>query len=236
MEEQHWVRRLLSSVPLLGSAGGVLMLGGLLYKCKATSADTCANNNGSVKTASKTSSEVDAAISAPVQREDIRKGALWMAAAAGLESTVRELLTHGADPDDADGGSRAALAHAAASGHHACVAVLLEEGAEVNRENQWDETALYKAAYGGHEACVALLLAAGANPNRSNINGRTPLMAAAWDGHREMCSQLLNAGADPNIKSQFKKRNSQEGDTAVYWARANGHEECVAVLRAAGAV
>ena len=83
---------------------------------------------------------------------------------------------------------------------------------------------------------TTLLLAAGADPNRSNINGRTALMAAAWDGRCEMCLQLLKAGADPVATSQFKKRNSHKGDTALYWAQANGHEECAAVLQAVGAV
>lgn len=175
-------------------------------------------------------------IAQPATSQRVQKGELLVAAAGGREFTVRQLLAHGADPNDVDSGSRAALAHAAANGHENCAAVLLEAGAEIDSENKWDETPLYKAAYGGHQACVSLLLAAGADANRSNTNGRTPLMAAAWDGHCAICSELLKAGADPGIKSQFKKRNSQQGDTALYWAQANGHDDCVAVLRAAGAV
>ena len=171
-----------------------------------------------------------------VQRQrDYKKGELWTAAQAGNESVVRDLLRRGADPNDADEGNRAALAHAAANGREGCVTALLEGKADVNRSNKWDETPLYKASYAGHQGCVTLLLTAGADPSRFNVNGRTPLMAAAWDGRSDMCTQLLLAGADPNAKSQFTKKKAKHGDTALYWAQTNGHDDCVAVLLAAGA-
>jgi ankyrin repeat protein len=98
--------------------------------------------------------------------------ALQAAAYGGNGSTVRLLLTSGANCDIQGGWYNNALHAAAAQGHNAIVQQLLESGADVNIQGGYYGNALQAAAGSGHEAMVRLLLENGANVNaKGGVHG-----------------------------------------------------------------
>ena len=105
---------------------------------------------------------------------------------------------------------------------------LLEEGAEDIEGNGgpfWN-TPLCEAAYRGHVEILRLLLEHGAEMSSSRT-GATPLhFAACHDPKRETVVQLLlDRGAD--VLSE-----TDAGHTAEYWAKACGHHNTAAMLKA----
>ena len=88
-------------------------------------------------------------------------------------------------------------------------------------------TPIESAAWTGHNNAVRFLLDRSADVNAASHNGTTALMAAAYHGHVETVKLLLAAGANPNAE--------RDEDTALKFAKEQGHGEIVASLRAAGA-
>jgi ankyrin repeat protein len=80
------------------------------------------------------------------------------------------------------------------------------------------------AASGPFAETVELLLKRGAEVNvQGALEGFTPLMTAAAEGLADVVRILLEAGANRDIKDQ-------DGDTALTFARQNGHTEVVKLL------
>mmetsp|Transcript_42210 Transcript_42210/g.76495 ORF Transcript_42210/g.76495 Transcript_42210/m.76495 type:complete len:371 (-) Transcript_42210:2-1114(-) len=68
-----------------------------------------------------------------------------------------------------------------------------------------------------------------ADVDACDSNGMTALMGACSGGdHTGLVSLLLDAKANPSLKTH-------DGFTALAWAKRLGHQECVSLLRAAGA-
>ena len=120
---------------------------------------------------------------------------------------VRELLAHGADPNERDGRGANAL-HALAlhwdgdwSGRArdrrflAVARLLLARGADVRAVSDHAGTPLHAAASTGFTAFGRLLIAAGASVDAVDKHGQTPLHAAANNGHAEIAALLLDHGA-----------------------------------------
>jgi len=113
---------------------------------------------------------------------------------------------------------------AAFNGHAAVAEYLLDAGAEIDAKDSTGRTALMYAASGPFVETVGLFLKRGAEVNvQGTLEGFTPLMTAAAEGLADVVRLLLGAGADRDIKDV-------DGDTALSFARQNGHAEVVALL------
>ena len=86
---------------------------------------------------------------------------------------------------------------------------------------------LVAAAFNRSTQPVQLLLDEGSNVNDKMPRGQRALMVADYHGHTDTVKLLLSKGADVN--ADF------EGDTALQWARQNGHADIADLLAKAGA-
>jgi len=125
---------------------------------------------------------------------------------------------------------QALFADAAFMGRFSRMKVLYSLGVDVNGQCHYRFcfTPLWGAAYGGYDDEVLFLLERGADVNRKTNFGRTPLMVAAYHGHESTVRLLLSRGADVNA--------TDDGDTALMFAKDKGRSEIVALLRQAGAM
>ncbi|KAJ9498592.1 hypothetical protein H2202_005778 [Exophiala xenobiotica] len=111
--------------------------------------------------------------------------AIQGAARGGHVSTVRTLLSEGADPSNA-------LTHAVEGGSLEIVRMLLDAGTDVNEKSS--SRPLKAAAERGRRDLVDLLLQNGADPSDA-------LTSAVRGGRLEIAQMLLDAGADVNENS-----------------------------------
>jgi ankyrin repeat protein len=150
--------------------------------------------------------------------------ALMEAAYLGKLEEVRQLVLDGTPVDVNDAERRSPLMFAAFNGHAPVAEYLLEAGAEIDAKDSSGRTALMYASSGSFAETVALLLKNGAEVNvQGTLEGFTPLMTAAAEGLVDIVRLLLAAGADADIKDK-------DGDTALTFARKNGHDEVVELL------
>ncbi|KAL3465622.1 ankyrin repeat-containing domain protein [Aspergillus heterothallicus] len=158
---------------------------------------------------------------------------LSLAAKHGHISTVRLLLSHGADPDaklddSPPLGGHTALWHAAGENHPEIVTLLLNAGASVNGGEE-SNPRLYPvsiAAIRGHETVLRILLSAGAQPDCVGVgfaDERTPLSYAAEDGAAGIVQLLLEFGADGD-------RADFAGMTALAYAAQKGEVRTAEIL------
>lgn len=155
-----------------------------------------------------------------LQAITIRAGALLITLTIALSLTfARRIYVY----------RQALFADAAFMGRFSRMKVLYSLGVDVNGECRYRLcfTPLWGAAYGGYDDEVLFLLERGAEVNRKTNFGRTPLMVAAYKGHESTVRLLLSRGADPNA--------TDDGDTALMFAKDKGCSEIVALLRQTGA-
>ncbi len=166
---------------------------------------------------------VPVAAQTPVQLTP-EEQALMEAAYMGDLEEVRRLVLDGTLVDVIDADRRTPLIYAAFNGHAAVAEYLLDAGAEIDTKDSSGRTALMYASSGPFAETVGLLLKRGADVNvQGTLEGFTPLMTAASEGLADIVRLLLGAGADRDIKDV-------DGDTALSFARQNGHAEVVALL------
>jgi ankyrin repeat protein len=166
---------------------------------------------------------VPLAAQAPVQLTPSEE-ALMEAAYTGNLEEVRRLVLDGTPVDAIDAEKHTPLMWAAFNGHTAVAEYLLDAGAELDAKDSSGRTALMYAVSGPFAETVGLLLKRGADVNvQGTLEGFTPLMTAAAEGLAEVVRILLTAGADPDIKDK-------DGDTALTFAKQNGHSEVAALL------
>jgi ankyrin repeat protein len=150
--------------------------------------------------------------------------ALMEASYMGQLEEVRRLVLDGTSVDVIDAEKRTPLMWAGFNGHAAVAEYLLDAGAAIDAKDSSGRTALMYASSGPFSETVGLLLERGAEVNaQGTLEGFTPLMTAAAEGLADVVRVLLGAGADRNIKDV-------DGDTALTFARQNGHTEVVALL------
>jgi len=162
--------------------------------------------------------------SAPPNAASIRDDAFREAAVQGDLPEVKKRVSEGSliNAEGAEG--RTALQLACFDGHLETVEWLIEQDAEIDHHDDFGRTALMYAATGDNAATVKALLAAGADVGL--IEGEehfTALMYAAAEGQAEVVRILLDAGADAT-------RQDIDGETAIDFARANGHNDVVQML------
>jgi hypothetical protein len=164
----------------------------------------------------------------PVQR--IWRPEIVQAAQNGFLERVQELITSGANVNEADSRGKTALYWASFDGRADVVRVLLAAGANVNYEDRDGRTALYAAILNDHADIVEMLLAAEppADVNRVNHRGETPLTQASRWGHAAVVAVLLAAGANVN-------HANDNGETALTLANYHNYDAVAALLRARGA-
>ena len=132
----------------------------------------------------------------------------------------------GVDVDHRDEEQRTALHLAAFEGHYAVVGLLIEHGADIDAIDGVGRTPLMFAASGPFPRTVQYLLDAGAEVDVvDNDEQFTALMFAAAEGQLENVKYLVEAGADVS-------RKDVDGETAIDFAKANGHAEVAQWLTA----
>jgi ankyrin repeat protein len=150
--------------------------------------------------------------------------ALMEAAYTGQLEEVRRLVRDGTPVDVIDTEKRTPLMWAGFNGHTAVAEYLLDAGAAIDAKDSSGRTALMYAASGPFVEILGLLLERGADVNvQGTLEGFTPLMTAAAEGLVDVVRILLAAGADRDIKDE-------DGDTALSFARQNGHSDVAALL------
>ena len=146
------------------------------------------------------------------------------AALDGNTKQVRLALENGADVNAANEEGGTALMMAGFNGHGKIVELLLDRGARVDSRDVLGRTALMYSASGPYPDTVRILLEHGADPNISDKSENfTALMFAAAEGQAEVVRALLRHGAS------WEKIDA-DGETALDFARSNGHSEVVQLL------
>lgn len=149
-----------------------------------------------------------------------------LAAICGHLDIIKMYLSRGLDVNTPYDYSATLLHTAARHGHKELVSYLVTyPGIDLNPRNGHYSTPLREACDKGFEEIVSILLEAGADVNLSNLHQMTPLITAAEKGYARILEILL---AYPQINVKSKVIN---GCTALDYARQNGHEDCVTLLR-----
>jgi ankyrin repeat protein len=143
-------------------------------------------------------------------------------------ASVRELLHHGIDVNQAQVDGMTALHWAVYHDDLETAKLLLDTGADVKAANRYGVTPISLACMNGNSTVVELLLQAGADPNAMLRGGETALMTAARTGKLGPVKALICHGANVNAKEK-------RGQTALMWAAADGHAQVVGALIEAGA-
>jgi len=150
------------------------------------------------------------------------------------KAKIRELLHHGADPNNPDITGQTPLHHAIAitakprvgqSDLHSTsnmgkVMAMIRGGADINRCARNGKSPLHCAAERGSSAIVGFLLRAGAAVDILDHFRQTPLHLAAFEGYQLIVSALLEKGA-------FAGSRDQEERTPLHLSVMAGHCEIV---------
>lgn len=131
-------------------------------------------------------------------RDDSGGHTLVLAARAGQDELVRELLKRGADIDRVNDDGFNALGAAAFAARRSTVRLLLLAGADPQRQGASGQTALHLAAMGGQLNVMEELLRLKVDIEGLNRQRESALDVAANAGQQEAMSLLIDAGADAN--------------------------------------
>jgi len=150
-------------------------------------------------------------------------------AAKGRDWSAIRTLVARVDVNTRDAEGATALLWAAQWDHLPTAEALLAAGTDPNAANVYGVSPLYFAASNGSPALTALLLKHGARASSALPTGETILMTAARTGNLAVVDALLAAGAGLDAREQAK------GQTALFWALAEGHRAVVTRLVEKGA-
>lgn len=142
--------------------------------------------------------------------------------------TLRLMLNHGIDPDNADYDRRNALMVASMNGNAETVALLLEHHANPNMTDVHGTSALYEAVKGNHEHCMTILQKSGGSLCLSEDAAATKLCQCVFDGDIMLLSRLCKAGINLNAGDYDRRR-------AVHIAASEGNMAALRVLVEFGA-
>lgn len=119
---------------------------------------------------------------------------LALAAGAGQDELVRELLLRGANPNVVGADGFTPLGAAAKAGQLSVVQALLKAGARRDDPGVTGQSPLHLACATGQLAVIDALLQAGANPALTNTHGQHGLDVAAYHGQAAAMLRLVAAG------------------------------------------
>lgn len=157
--------------------------------------------------------------------ESVDYNAFYNSALNGQIAPVDNLINQGADVNHINQEGRTALMLASFNGHFDIVNLLINKGANINLVDNLGRSALMFASTGPFKETVDILIKKGADINKTDNEEKfTALMFAASEGQADIVSLLINAGADANMKDI-------DGETALDFARANGHNNVVDLLK-----
>lgn len=163
------------------------------------------------------------------------KPALTWTAEIGTHSTLKVLLSHGANVHHQDKQGSSALHYAGANARNESIKLLLDAGADPNLLDSGGSTPLTRLARAGRfylagrwwnpsadkrEDAATLLLDAGCDPSVKDMDGNLAVHYAAGNGYRGILEAIERAGGD--LESL-----DWSGRTAVDWARERGEMEVV---------
>lgn len=190
-----------------------------LFVLSALLTAACSDGDGTEQPEQQpTPTEEPAAVSS-VSFDDLMRASL-----NGQTDVVRRAADEGVNVDQSDEMGRTPLMLAAFNGHTDVARFLLDEGADVENKNSEGRSPLIFAASGSNPETVDLLLKRGANPDvKDDVQEWTALMFAAAEGQVDVVRTLLEHGADPSLEDE-------DGETALDFARDNGHTEVVQLL------
>jgi ankyrin repeat protein len=147
---------------------------------------------------------------------------------------VRQLISHGADPNS-ESEFGAPLHAASYNGSPEIARVLLENGANPNaleHPDYSDGAALHIASYNLNVGItiVEILLEYGANVDLRNEAGWTPLHEAAYNLNLQVLVVLLNRGADPHAKTNKGETPFQLTNAPYRWASKENQAQIIQLL------
>lgn len=154
-------------------------------------------------------------------RTSVAETALMLATERGDLDLVKQLLEHGARPDDSNEFGETALHLAVQAESEALVRALLEAGANPQPDSPDAKSPLQIAIDRRNNAIADLLLTAGAKIDFESETATGDLYEIAKNGgHPALAEQLLEQGANPAraVKSDF---------TPLHIAATNGHADIV---------
>lgn len=129
-------------------------------------------------------------------QDDMRGNALVLAARAGQDVLVRELLRRGANAERWGEDGFTPLGAASFAGHRSTVRVLLRGGVDPARHGATGQTALHLASVAGRTDVLEVLLRAGIHIELLNSHRESALDVAASAGQEAAMDLLIKAGAD----------------------------------------
>jgi ankyrin repeat protein len=130
----------------------------------------------------------------PNVQDEWHTSPLALAARAGQEELVRELLLHGANPNVTGADGYTPLGAAAQSGQAGVVRSLLKAGARRDAPGATGQSPLHLACAAGRLTVIDALLRAGADPALPNTHGQHGLDVAAYHGQAAALQRLVAAG------------------------------------------
>ena len=155
-------------------------------------------------------------------------------------STIKTLLTAGADIQTGNSVGIPVLMLAARTNSVEALKMLLEAGAQISATDQKGRTVLMyeKWSYMPSVEVFRILIDAKADPNAVASDGRTPLMFATYGAPPEIIELLLERGAKASINARDNSGQTALMHAAYYWSSDLKPEDqlrTVKALIAAGA-
>ena len=156
-------------------------------------------------------------------------GPIHMAAAAGNENKVKNLINSGVSANQIDifFFNWTPLHHAAYWGKISVVKLLIDKGANVDAKAKQGSTPLMVALENGKTEVAKMLIENDADIEAANNDGYSPLHAAV--NYPDIVEILVNEGLDVNVKTN-------QGDTPLDLANASGLSDSAKILRENGGV
>lgn len=180
---------------------------------------SCGKDSPEPESVNKETTSPKAQSAPQLTSDDLRAASL-----NGDLDTVKEAVEQGVDLHQGDQAGRTALMFASYNGHTEIVRFLKEQGGRIDEANSEGRTPLMFASSGPFPETVEFLLNEGADPNTSDsVENWSPLMYAAAEGNYEVVQILLEHEANVSMEDD-------DGETALDFARNNGHSEVVKLL------
>lgn len=158
-----------------------------------------------------------------VRDPDMGQTPLHYASARGHISTVRLLISSGANFSQTNNYGRTPLHLASLSGRVAVAKLLLQHGASIDAKDIWESTPLLLAQNEGNWKTAVLLIQEGADLTDETYYLHSFLEAAASQGNEKAVVRIIGAGAEV-------QRKNLKGLTPFQIAKRNGHERIAALL------